>query len=93
VVTDCATFGWLADVFVLDGHRGRGLGIWLVETVLSHPDLQGLRRWILATGDAHELYARFRFEPTDARFMVLETPTEAGSRGAESDAGLDAPRR
>jgi GNAT superfamily N-acetyltransferase len=64
VVTDCATFGWLADVFVLDGHRGQGLGIWLVETVLSHPDLQGLRRIALATRDAHGLYARFGFAPT-----------------------------
>lgn len=61
VVTDYATFAWLADVFVLHSERGRGLGVWLVETVVSHPDLQGLRRWILATRDAHELYRRFGF--------------------------------
>ena len=61
VVSDRATFAWLADVFVGDAHRGRGLGVWLVETVLAHPELQGLRRWALATADAHALYARFGF--------------------------------
>lgn len=61
VTTDRATFAYLADVFVLEGHRGRGLGGWLVETVLSHPDLRGLRRWMLATRDAHELYRRHGF--------------------------------
>lgn len=61
-VTDYTTFAWLADVFVLDSERGRGLGVWLVETVLSHPHLQLLRRWILATRDAHELYRRFGFK-------------------------------
>jgi GNAT superfamily N-acetyltransferase len=74
VVTDYATFGWLADVFVLEPHRRVGLGRWLVETVLSHPDLRGLRRWILATRDAHELYAPFGFRRAagDPRFMVIE---------------------
>ena len=57
VITDRTTFGYLADVFVVDEHRGRGLGAWLVDTVLGHPDLQGLRRWLLATRDAHGLYA------------------------------------
>jgi GNAT superfamily N-acetyltransferase len=61
-VTDYATFAYLADVFVLEEHRGRGLGKWLVEVVLSHPDLQGLRRWMLATKDAHELYRKYAFE-------------------------------
>ncbi|HEX8162643.1 MAG TPA: GNAT family N-acetyltransferase [Pyrinomonadaceae bacterium] len=61
VVTDYATFAWLADVFVLDSERGRGLGVWLVETILSHPDLRGVRRWLLATRDAQELYRRFGF--------------------------------
>jgi GNAT superfamily N-acetyltransferase len=56
VVTDRATFAYLADVFVLEEHRGRGLGKWLVEVVLSHPELRGLRRWMLATRDAHEPY-------------------------------------
>lgn len=61
VVTDYATFAWLADVFVFDEYRGRGLGKWLVEVILSHPELQGFRRWVLATKDAHELYRRFGF--------------------------------
>ena len=61
VVTDYATFAWLADVFVLDTYRGRGLGKWLVEVILSHPDLQRFRRWVLATKDAHELYRQFGF--------------------------------
>jgi GNAT superfamily N-acetyltransferase len=61
VVTDRATFAYLADVFVLEEHRGRGIGKWLVEVILSHPDLQGLRRWMLATRDAHDLYRRYGF--------------------------------
>jgi len=60
-VTDRATFAYLADVFVIDEHRGRGLGAWLVSTVLAHPDLSGLRRWLLATRDAHGLYRKFGF--------------------------------
>ena len=61
VVTDYATFGWIADVFVLSEHRGQGLSKWLMEVILSHRDLQGFRRWVLATKDAHSLYARFGF--------------------------------
>jgi GNAT superfamily N-acetyltransferase len=61
VVTDHATFAYLADVFVLEEHRGLGIGKWLVEVILSHPDLQGLRRWMLATRDAHDLYRRYAF--------------------------------
>jgi GNAT superfamily N-acetyltransferase len=73
VVTDRATFAWLADVFVLEEHREAGLGKWLVETVLSHPDLRGLRRWILGTADAHGLYERFGFTPPpNGRYMVRE---------------------
>ncbi|MGH7493923.1 MAG: GNAT family N-acetyltransferase [bacterium] len=56
VISDCATFAYLCDVFVDESHRGKGLGKWLVSVVMSHPDLQGLRRWSLATRDAHELY-------------------------------------
>jgi len=62
-VTDRATYAYLADVFVIPSHRGRGLSKWLVECVLAHPDLQGLRRWSLVTRDAHGLYARFGFVP------------------------------
>jgi GNAT superfamily N-acetyltransferase len=70
VVTDRAVFAYLGDVFVLPEHRGRGLGVWLVETVLAHPDLQGLRRFHLATADAHGLYARFGFRPSDPARMM-----------------------
>lgn len=59
VVTDYCTFAWLADVFVLESQRGRGLGKWLVECVVTHPDLQGLKTFVLATRDAHELYRRY----------------------------------
>ncbi|HEX8299759.1 MAG TPA: GNAT family N-acetyltransferase [Rubricoccaceae bacterium] len=76
VVTDRATFAYLADVYVLEAHRGRGLGRWLVEGVLAHPDLEGLRRWMLATRDAHGLYASFGFAPLAApdRFMEQTQP-------------------
>jgi GNAT superfamily N-acetyltransferase len=70
VVTDRAVFAYLADVFVLDEHRGRGLGLWLVETVLSHPDLQNLRRIVLGTKDAHSLYERFGFRRADNTILM-----------------------
>lgn len=57
VVTDRATFAYLADVYVLDAHRGHGLASQMVQALHDHPDLQGLRRWMLATRDAHRLYA------------------------------------
>jgi GNAT superfamily N-acetyltransferase len=63
VVTDYATFAYLCDVYVLESHRGRGLGRWLIECVMAHPQLQGLRRFNLATRDAHGLYAQFGFQP------------------------------
>lgn len=62
VVSDRATFAWLADVFVLDEHRGRGLGVALVEAAVDHPRVAGVKRHVLATGDGHGLYARFGFE-------------------------------
>ncbi len=69
-VTDSATFAWIADVFVLENHRGRGLGGWMVGELLAHPRLRGLRLSVLATADAHDLYRGFGFEPIDAqRFM------------------------
>jgi GNAT superfamily N-acetyltransferase len=61
IVTDYATFAWVADVFILEEARGRGLGTWLIEVILSHPELQGFRRWSLATKDAHEIYRKFGF--------------------------------
>jgi GNAT superfamily N-acetyltransferase len=63
VITDKATFAYLCDVFVLDSHRGKGLGRWLMEAVSSHPELQGLRRFVLVTRDAHGLYEKFGFRP------------------------------
>lgn len=61
VITDYATFAYLSDVFVLEAFRGRGLGNWLVATILAHPDLQGLRRWSLVTREAHGLYRKHGF--------------------------------
>ena len=76
VVSDRATFAWLGDVFVLEEERGRGLAGWLMECVLAHPDLQGLRRFLLATRDAHALYAKHGFAPLAApeRFMERHDP-------------------
>jgi GNAT superfamily N-acetyltransferase len=59
VVTDYATFAWLCDVYVLESERGKGLGKWLVQSVVAHPLLQGLRNFILSTRDAHELYRKY----------------------------------
>lgn len=64
VVTDRATFAWLCDVYIEPEHRGHGLSKWMIGTVVKHPDLQGLRRLLLATADAHTLYERFGFEVT-----------------------------
>ncbi|MEA5507044.1 GNAT family N-acetyltransferase [Halotia wernerae UHCC 0503] len=61
LITDYATFAYVADVFVLEPFQGQGLSKWLIETIISYPELQGLRRWLLATKDAHELYRRFEF--------------------------------
>jgi GNAT superfamily N-acetyltransferase len=63
VITDRATYGYLADVYILEEFRGQGLGKWLVECIVSHPDLQGCRKLALATRDAQGLYAAFGFKP------------------------------
>ena len=77
VITDFATFGWLCDVFVLEKHRGRGLGKWLVQTVAAFPALQGVKRLQLATRDAHELYKRYAdFTPLAAPDMWMERVQE-----------------
>ena len=65
VVTDLATFAYLGDVFIIEEYRGRKLAVWLIEVITSHPKLQGFRRWILSTRDAHELYRRFGFTELD----------------------------
>ena len=63
VITDFATFGYMADVYVLEKHRGSGLSKWMMECILAHPQLQNLRRFMLATRDAHALYHKFGFKP------------------------------
>lgn len=84
VTTDRATFAYLADVFILPEHRGRGLSKQLMEAILAHPDLQGLRRWMLATADAHELYRRFGFAELSNpdRFMQRHDLDVYGSAGS-----------
>ncbi|MBI3943518.1 MAG: GNAT family N-acetyltransferase [Chloroflexi bacterium] len=72
VITDFATYAYLSDVFVLESHRGRGLSKWLMTCIQMHPDLQGLRRWTLATRDAHGLYSQFGFYPLKAPERWME---------------------
>lgn len=78
VITDRATFAYLADVFVIDEHRGKGLSKWLLENIHHHPELQGLRRWMLVTKDAQGLYQQFGWEPIPeaviGRFMQIHQP-------------------
>ncbi len=62
MVTDSATFAYLADVYIVETHRGKGLSKWLMQRILEHPQLQGLRRMVLATRDAHDLYRQFGFK-------------------------------
>lgn len=90
VITDYATFAYLADVFILAEYQGRGLGTWLVETIIAHPDLQGLRRWLLATADAHGLYEKVGFAPIarPERCMERHFPNAYGppAEAKETDA-------
>jgi GNAT superfamily N-acetyltransferase len=72
VISDCATIAFLNDVFVLPAYRGRGLSKWLMECVTSHSELQGLRRWMLATRDAHGLYDKFGFTPLKKPEVFME---------------------
>jgi len=76
VVTDFTTFAYLCDVYILPEFRGRGLGHWLMEHVMAHPDLQGLRRFSLVTRDAHELYRAFGFTEVQSpeRHMEIVRP-------------------
>lgn len=84
VITDCATYAYLSDVFILEQHRGRGLSKWLMECILAHPDLQGLRRFALFTRDASGLYQRYGFEPARSPSVYLErwTPNVYTSLGS-----------
>ena len=74
VLTDYATFAWIADVFVLNEYRGRGLSKWLMDVILAHPKLQGFRRWVLATKDAHELYRKYGFQELKRPERWMERP-------------------
>lgn len=88
VISDFTTFAYVADVFVLDAYRGQGLGTWLAECVVAHPDLQGLRRWALFTRDAHRLYEKVGFKRSEGhpRLMLIDHGAAIyQTQGAESD--------
>jgi len=76
IISDYSTFAYLGDVYILEAHRGRGLSKWLMETIMEHPELQGLRRWILATSDAHGLYAQYGWKSiaSPASWMEVHNP-------------------
>lgn len=76
VVSDFSTMAYLGDVFVLEDYRRQGLSKWLMETIMSHPELTGLRRWILLTSDAHELYKKFGWQPiaSPEKWMEIHRP-------------------
>jgi GNAT superfamily N-acetyltransferase len=89
VIADYATFAYVADVFVLEEHRGKGLGVWLMECIAGHPRLQNLRRWLLGTRDAHALYEKTgwtRIAADDDRWMEKADPDvyERMSKGKKS---------
>ncbi|HKE20022.1 MAG TPA: GNAT family N-acetyltransferase [Kofleriaceae bacterium] len=89
IVTDRATFAYLCDVFLLEPHRGRGLGTWMMESISAHPDLTGLRRWLLATRDAHPFYRQLGWSAPDNpdAYMEIVKPY-----GADRPRGADQPR-
>lgn len=72
IITDFATFAYLADVFILETERGKGLSKWMMECIKDIPELQGLRRWMLATRDAHGLYAQYGFTPIDKPELFMQ---------------------
>ena len=72
VITDFATFAYLADVFVVETSRGEGLGVWLMEVIMAHPSLQNLRRWMLVTRDAHGLYEKFGWRSLENPERMME---------------------
>lgn len=82
-ISDYATYAYIGDVFILEPYRGRGLGHWLMQCVMDHPSLQGLRRWSLVTQDAHGLYEKFGFTPLKApqNYMELHNPDVYSTEG------------
>jgi GNAT superfamily N-acetyltransferase len=87
VVTDRSTYAYLADVFILEGDRGNGLGTWFMSEVFAHPDLQGLRRFQLATRDAHGLYRKFGFEMPQHPDRLMEIVRKASDLYGPSETG------
>jgi GNAT superfamily N-acetyltransferase len=87
IVSDFATFAWLADVFIRQEYRGLGLSRWLMEVVIAHPDLQGLRRFLLATRDAHGLYRQFGFDDLRIPYLWMErtAPNAYASFGLKTE--------
>ena len=93
VITDYATFAYVADVFILAPFRGQGLGKWLMRTIVSHPDLQGLRRFLLATKDAHGLYAQCGFRAPEHPDAFMEiAPRNFYTRGRSDPGRMDPDR-
>ncbi|MEN3331141.1 MAG: hypothetical protein V7641_506 [Blastocatellia bacterium] len=86
LITDYATFAYLADVFIIEEYRGQGLAKWLIEVIIGHPDLQGLRRWMLATRDAHMLYSQ-------AGFVEIKSPESWMERHATNVYAKPSPSR
>jgi GNAT superfamily N-acetyltransferase len=86
VISDCATFAYLADVFIAEEFRGRGLAVWLMQCIVDHVELQGLRRWSLVTRDAHKLYRKFGFRELAApeRWMERHNPDVYASNAPNS---------
>lgn len=82
IISDYTTFAYVCDVVIHEQYRGQGIGKWLIETVRAHPDLQGLRRWMLATRDAHGLYRQYGFKPLGnvERWMEIVEPPNSGNR-------------
>ena len=90
VVTDRATFAYLCDVFVLEPWRGDGISKFMMECVMAHPELQNLRRWMLATADAHGLYRQFGFGPLGKpeRMMEITVPDIYQQMGHPDPSGM-----
>jgi GNAT superfamily N-acetyltransferase len=82
VVSDFARFAWLSDVYVLAAQRGKGLGHFLLAGVMAHPQLQGLRRWMLSTRDAHRIYAEYGFGDVDSASLMTRLDRAAEKRGS-----------
>jgi GNAT superfamily N-acetyltransferase len=87
VISDCATYAYIGDVFVIESHRGKGIGKWLMECIVRHPSLQNLRRWSLVTEDAHGLYAQFGFTPLRSPERYMEVlDADVYKRGVPNNA-------